>query len=163
MTKSLISEELRQALINQIGHEKYNANLYLYIAAYLKNKGLDNLAKHFEDQHSEETDHSLIIYKLLTDLNATVSIPEIDEINIPINTIIDIASVYLDREILTTDSLIEIKQLAIDENNAVVEERMREMIKLQQAEYEEATTFQDKATLTEGDWKFILLWDGGGK
>jgi len=155
----LISEELRQVLINQLGHEKTNANIYLFIAAYLKNKGLDHIAAHFEDQHNEETQHSLIIYNLLTDLNADVLIPEINEINISFNTIIDAANVYLNREIETTDSLIEIKQLAIDENNGVVEERMREMIKLQQNEYEEATSFMDRALLTNGDWKFVLLWD----
>lgn len=159
---TLISEELRQSLIEQIGHEKYNANLYLYIAAYLKNKGLSGgLVKHFEKQHTEETEHSLILYNLLTDLNAQVNIPEIKEINIFFNTIIDIAQLYLQREIDTTNSLIEIKQLAIDENNGVVEERIREMIKLQQNEYAEATDFMDKSNIIGDDWKFVLLWDQG--
>lgn len=159
----LISENLNSVLVNQLAHEKYNANLYLFIAGFLKNKGFNKLAKHFEDQHQEETDHSLIVYNLLTDLNSPVMIPEIEECNFTFGTILDIAKAYLDREILTTTSLNEIKKIAIDEDNPVVEERMREMIKLQQGEYEEATDFSDKALLTGGDWKFVLLWDIGIK
>ncbi len=157
--EKLISDELTSVLIEQLGHEKYNANLYLFIAAYLKNKGFNGLSKHFEEQHNEETNHSLIIYNLLTDLNAPVIIPEIDEVNIQFNNILDLAKAYLEREILTTNSLDAIKKLAIDEDNPVVEERMREMIKLQQNEYSEATDFNDKSEITGGDWKFVLMWD----
>lgn len=159
----LISDNLTDLLNSQLSHEKLNANLYLYIAGYLKNKGLNKLAKHFIDQHSEETEHSIIIFDLLTDLNADVIMNEIDEVSIPINNISEIAKLYLDREILTTDSLNEIKNQAIEENNPVVEERMREMIKMQQNEYAEATDFMDKAVLVGDDWKFVLLWDLGAE
>ena len=145
----------------QLSHEKHNANLYMYISGWLKNKGLNGLSKHFDSQHDEETEHSKIIFNLLTDLNADVIMHEIPEISMPLNSILDIASTYLDREILTTTSLNEIKNQAIDEENPVVEEKMREMIKIQQAEYAEATDFMDKAMLTGGDWKFVLMWDLG--
>ena len=160
--KTLIDESLVESLQEQLGHEKYNANLYLYIGGFLKNKGFNKLAAHFIEQHSEETSHSLMIFDLLTDLNSKVRIPEIDEIDIPITSITDIAEKYLDREILTTQSLDEIKKLAIDTNNPVVEEAMRKMIVLQQAEYAEATDFMDKAELTGNDWKWVFMWDQGG-
>jgi ferritin len=159
----LISNELNSALCEQIGHEKYNSSLYLYIAGFLKNKGFNNLGSHFEGQHEEEFKHSKMIYDLLVDLNAPIYIPEINEVNLNFRTIIDIATAYLDREILTTKSLDEIKKLAIEEECPVVEEYMRKMIVLQQNEYAEATDFQDKANLTGGDWKFVLLWDLGVK
>jgi ferritin len=159
----LIDEGLISALCEQIGHEKYNANLYLYIAAYLKNKGLENLSALFESQHDEETGHSKMIYELLTDLSADVFIPEISEVAIPFNSILDVAKAYLDREIQTTQSLDDIKKLAIDQNNPVVEEAMRDMIKLQRNEYAEATDFMDKAEITKGDWNWVLNWDLGLK
>ncbi len=161
--EKLISDNLVEALQQQLGSEKQNANIYLFLAAFLKNKGFDHLASHFESQHAEETEHSLIIYNLLTDLNAPVIIPEINEVNLPLNSIIDIATAYLEREILTTTSLMEIRDLAANESNPVVEERLREMIKIQQNEYEEATTFMDRAQLVGEDWRFVLLWDLGMK
>lgn len=156
---ALMSDNLKDAICQQIGHEVHNANLYLYICGFLKNKGLDNLAKHFEGQHAEETAHAKEFFNLLTDLNTDIIIPKIDEMNMPLDNIKTIAKIYLDREILTTKSIDEIKNMALQENCPVVEEKMREMISKQQHEYEEATTFVDKAELTEGDWKFVLLWD----
>lgn len=157
----IISETLVSALQEQLGAEKYNANVYLYIAGYLKNKGLNKLAKHFEGQHDEETSHSLMIYGLLTDLNAPVAIPEIDAPNFNLNSILDIAKIYFDREVITTESLDAIKKLSIEEDCSIVEEFMRKMISMQQPEMEEAFDFQDKATLTGGDWKFVFMWDLG--
>jgi len=158
---SLINESLRNALNEQIGHEFYNANLYLYMCAFLRNKGLDNLAKHFEGQHEEETGHGKEFMSLLTDLNADVFIPEVDEINTEFISIIGLAQAYLDREILTTTSIGEILKLAIQDNNYVVEQKMRDMISKQQKEYEEATTFLDKAQLMP-EWWQCALWDAAG-
>jgi len=158
---TLINESLRNALNEQIGHEFYNANLYLYMCAFLRNKGLDNLAKHFEGQHEEETGHGKEFMSLLTDLNADVFIPEVDEINTEFISIIGLAQAYLDREILTTTSIGEILKLAIQDNNYVVEQKMRDMISKQQKEYEEATTFLDKAQLMP-EWWQCALWDAAG-
>ena len=99
----------------------------------------------------------------MTDLNSPVVIPEIDEVFESFPTIIDLANAYLIREVETTDALNKIKKLAISDDNPVVEERIREMLKLQQHEYAEATDYLDKATLTGGDWKFVFLWDLGIK
>jgi ferritin len=159
----IINEDLVSSLQEQLGHEKYNANLYLYIAGFLKNKGLENIAKHFEGQHDEETNHSKMIFDLLTDLNAPIVIPEIDGVGLNIVTILDIAKIYLDREVYTTDCLDDIKRLAIENQCPIVEEFMREMITLQQHEMAEANDFNDKAEITGGDWKWVMNWDLGLK
>lgn len=158
---ALIGETLKDVLCEQIGHEKYNANLYMYICGYLRGKGLDNISKRFLEQHNEETAHSLEFFNLLTDLNADVYIPEINSVQISFDSIVDIGNTYLNREILTTTSIHEILKLAIQDNNPVVEEKMREMIVKQQKEYEEATTFLDKATLLS-EWWQVALWDAAG-
>lgn len=155
----LISDELNSALCQQLGQEKYNSSLYLYIAGYLKNKGLNNLASHFEEQHKEEFEHSTMIFDLLTDLNSPVVIPEINGVNMNLSTITDVATVYFQREYDTTCSLDAIKKMAIEDSNPVVEEAMRDMIKIQRTEYEEATDFMDKAVMTGNDWKFVMMWD----
>jgi ferritin len=155
----LISDSLNSAICEQISHEQYNSSLYLYVCGFLKNKGFDNLAKHFETQWQEEIGHSKVFFDLLTDLNSPIIIPQVDEISIPLSSISDVANTYLNREVLTTNSINEIKKLSIGDDNPVVEERMREMIKLQQNEYEEATTFLDNATLCGDDWWKVKVWN----
>jgi ferritin len=155
----LISENLLSSLWEQVGAEKENANIYLYIGMFLKNKGLNNLGEFFFKQHEEETEHSLIICNLIADLGANFEMVEIDGFNSQFGSIIEIAQLFLEREIQTTESLDAIKKLAIDENCPVAEERFRQMLILQQQEYAEATDFMDKAELCIGDWSKVLLWD----
>lgn len=155
----LISDSLKESLWGQYVHEVLNSHIYLYIAGYLQNKGLNNIAKMFMSQYEEEKSHSLQIFGLLTDLNTPVSIAEIPAGDFVINTPMDIAQQYLEREILTTTSLSEIKDQASEEGNYVVEELIRKMIAQQQNEYAESTDFQDKILLFGNDWKFVALWD----
>ena len=159
----LISDNLIDSLLAQWAHEKYNSHLYLYISSFLKNKGLNHLGSKFYGQYKEENEHSEMIIGLLTDINANVVLPEIDEVNIPITSIMDIADKYLLREYETTTSLDEIKKISIDESNPVVEEFIRKMIEIQRHEYEEATDFMDKAELTGNNWFNVFLWDLGEK
>ena len=156
----LISPELQDALREQYAHEVYNSHLYLYIANFLKGKGLDNIAKHFEGQWAEEQEHSQIIYKLLTDLGIVFEMPQIDGCSFDFPTFKSLTEKYLSREYETTESLNEIKLLAMSEEspNPVVEERIREMILKQQHEYEEATSMNDKAQLLS-EWVYVVLWD----
>jgi Mg2+/Co2+ transporter CorB len=121
--------------------------------------GADELRGVIEHQHQEEFEHSIDFFNLLTDMNADVSIPEIDEINVKFNTIVELAEAYLNQEILTTTSINQIKKLAIEEDNPVVEEYMRKMIRKQLVEYAEATSFLDNALLCGDDWYKCKVWN----
>jgi len=157
--KPLISDTLKESLYGQLAEEKRNGNIYLSIASYLNGKGLSNLAKLFLDQHAEETEHSLIIYSLLSDLSIVFVVPEIPFFDLGGElSIQEVANLYLEREFLTTESLDEIKRQAMDESNPVIEERMRDMIEIQQKEYAEATDFLDKSYLFT-EWWQVGLWD----
>jgi ferritin len=156
---NLISENLAGALYEQLSHETFNSRLYLYIGGFLKNKGLENLSKHFMNQYDEEIGHMKEFFNLLTDLNTDVIIQDETGFSMPFNKISDIGLIYLAREIVTTESIDAIKKLAIEESNSIVEEMCRKMISKQQAELSEATTFMDKCTLIGDEWKFVMLWD----
>ncbi len=157
----LISDIVKSSLVEQLSSEKTNGSLYLYMANFLHGKGLSNLAKMFESQHDEEQRHSLQIYKLLTDLGVVFEIPPIEGFNIPLNSIGDIANLFLQREIETTESLKEIRNLAAEQGEGgcpIVEMAMMDMLKQQQHEIEEATTFLDKASILT-EWWQVSLWD----
>ena len=157
--KSLISENLRIALCEKYAGEILNAQNYIYIAAFLKNKGLDKLAGIFEGQHAEEISHSKLIYEFLTDMNAAFEVYEGEGVNFPINTIMDIAEKYLEREEITTENLNDIKQLCIEERNGVAEEFLRQMVNRQRSELAETSNFYDNAELCSGDWYRVKVWN----
>lgn len=157
-----ISEDLHNALLNQWVEEKENSHTYLYIGAYLKNKGLDKLGKFFFDASHEEDVHAQSILELLTDLNLEFIPRTITEQVFDCSTISLVADKFLQREMQTTQSLQEIKEIAIGDFSsgfdAVVEEHIRKMISQQQSELEESLSFKDKANLFT-EWWQVALWD----
>lgn len=161
MSKSLLSQELIDVLCLQLVHEKFNSTAYMYIAGWLRNKGLNNIAEKFMGQWKEEIEHSKQIFDFLTDMNCPVSMDSVDSVDFEITTMSSISSFYLDREILTTTSLEEIKKMCIEENNGVAEEFLRQMINQQRAELEEASTFYDEMQLIGDAWALIKLYDLG--
>lgn len=156
---SLLTENLTDSICEQIAHERFNSTIYLYFCGYLRNKGLDNLAKHFRKQHDEEIEHSILFFDFLTAMNADVVIPEVPACDMSLNNILDVAKLYLEREIITTNSINDIKKLSIDENNPVAEEFLRGMISKQLQEYEEANSFNDRAEITGTNWMNVFVWD----
>ncbi len=158
----LISDLVRESLINQLSAEKYNANLYLSMASFLMEKGFDNLGEIFIKQHDEEEKHARFIFKLLTDLNISFNVPQIPECTVLFTSMIDIGQLFLEREIITTESLKEIRIQASEEENTacpVVEVAMLELLKEQQSELQEAMSFNDKCQIVGSDWKYVLIWD----
>ena len=158
MSTILISDNLRSLVCEQIAHETNNSNIYFYICGYLKNKGLDGIAKIFEEQRTEEFGHAKMFFDLLTDLNGEIQILEVPKVELSISSISDIANAYVEREIITTDKINALRHVAMEEDNSVAEEMFRKMITIQQKEYEEALTFQDKANLMP-EWWQCALWD----
>lgn len=156
----MIDEELRDALLNQWVEENENSSTYFYIGAFLKNKGLDNLGNKFIDGAKEEHSHAQMIMDLMTDLNISFETRLIQDMSFQINSIYDIAKKFIDREVQTTNSLIEIKNIC--NNSGVVEEFIRKMILQQQGEMKEANSFMDKAILLP-EWWQVALWDLNSK
>ena len=159
--QNIISEALAEVLTAQWNHEITNSHIYLGMMTFLKGKGLENIAKLFEHQYEEEQSHAKMIVDFLTDVGAPFFPPSIPACNTKFNGIDDLARLYLDRELLTTKSLNEIKIMAIEEESPVLEEFLRKMISMQQVEYGEATTFLDKAEVIGADWKFAVIFDAG--
>jgi len=154
----MISEILLNSLLDQWVEETENSHTYLYAGAFLKNKGFDNMGKFFMDASKEEVEHAQSILDLLTDLNLPFEPRPIQNMAFPISSILDIASKFLGRETQTTESLQNIRDIAMSEDASIIEEHMRKMIVDQRSEMSESLSFMDKALIAE-DWKTVLLWD----
>jgi len=155
----LISENLKDVLVAQWAHESYNSHLYLRFISFLKSKGLDNLSEIFKHQYDEEKEHAEMIFNFLMDMNEDFIPPVVESIKENISSFSDMAGAFLAREILTTQSLAEIRDMTMVEECVIAEEFIRKMIYLQQAEYSEATMFLDKVSGFGEDQRFMSLWD----
>lgn len=73
----MIMEKIQEMLNNQIAREFYSAYLYLGIADYYVEQGLEGFANWFEVQAKEELDHAMLFRKYLQNDEALVNLGQI--------------------------------------------------------------------------------------
>ena len=69
-----MDKKVAELLNDQINKELYSAYLYLDMANFYANKGLDGFANWYEIQAKEEQDHAMLIYKYLHNNDQTVTL-----------------------------------------------------------------------------------------
>ncbi len=69
-----MDKKVSQLLNDQINKELYSAYLYLDMANFYANEGLDGFASWYEIQAREEQDHAMLIYKYMHNNDQTVTL-----------------------------------------------------------------------------------------
>ena len=69
-----MDKKVAELLNDQINKELYSAYLYLDMANFYANKGLDGFANWYEIQAKEEQDHAMLIYKYLHNNDQVVTL-----------------------------------------------------------------------------------------
>lgn len=155
-----ISSVSLNLLNQQIAHELWNSSIYRYMGSYLKKMGLNNIGDFFYgDQVKEEQSHAQLISDYINDRNETVLALPVPEGTLDIQNLNHFASLYLEREQLTTSKLSAIAQQALSEGDYMLFDFMQEMIHKQRAEEDEALTFLDRAFMAANDLKTWLIFD----
>lgn len=159
-----ISQESLSLLNNQIKEEIYNSQFYRYIGSYLKKMGLDNIGSYFgETQVQEEQSHSQVITDYINDRNEKVVVLSVPEVNIEIQSLTQLAELYLQREQITTAKLSTIISNALAEGDFMLFDFMQGMVKIQREEEKHALSYLDRARMADNDLKTYLIWDSNFK
>lgn len=74
----MISAKIQKALNEQINKELYSAYLYLSMAAYFQNTGLEGFSRWMRLQAEEEREHALKIFDYVFDRGGTVKLAAIE-------------------------------------------------------------------------------------
>ena len=84
-----MDKKVAELLNDQINKELYSAYLYLDMANFYANKGLDGFANWYEIQAKEEQDHAMLIYKYLHNNDQTVTLGAIAKPDKEFKTLMD--------------------------------------------------------------------------
>ena len=121
----LISNELEQAINEQIGRE-FGASLqYFNIAAYFDRDSLPQLASFFYRQAEEEKMHALKFVHYLVDAGAQVRIPQVAESKYDFGAARDAVQAALDWEMEVTRQINHLMNLAIEQKDHITQEFLR--------------------------------------
>ncbi len=106
------------ALINeQINKELYSAYLYLDIANYYDDKGLDGFANWYEIQAKEEQDHAMLFYKYMHNNSERVTLEAIPKPECSFSGVMEPLKAALAHEKYVTSLINNIYAAAIEVND----------------------------------------------
>ena len=112
-----MNEKVSALLNNQINKEFYSAYLYLDIANYYTQKGLDGFANWYEIQAKEEQDHAMLMYRYLQNNGEKVTLEAIEKPNKTFESIMDPLKVGLEHEKYVTSLINAIYKTAQEVND----------------------------------------------
>lgn len=111
-----MNEKVAALLNDQINKELYSAYLYLDIANFYTEKGLDGFANWYEIQAKEEQDHAMLFYQYMHNNDLKVTLEAIAKPDKTFETLADPLEVGLEHEKYVT-SLINAIYAAAQEVN----------------------------------------------
>lgn len=107
-----MNEKVAALLNDQINKEFYSAYLYLDIANFYTQKGLDGFANWYEIQAKEEQDHAMLMYQYLHNNGVPVTLEAIAKPDKTFETLLDPLKVGLEHEKYVTSLINTIYEAA---------------------------------------------------
>lgn len=134
----MLSENLKNALNDQINFEFYSSHLYLSMAAYCSSIDFDGFANFFKVQAQEENFHAMKLYDYLNQMDGRVLLTGMQDPPTDFGTPLDIFEKALAHEKLVTDRIYNLSDMAMEEREHATISLLRWFIDEQ---VEEANTF----------------------
>jgi ferritin len=142
----LISENILEALNEQIGNE-FNAMLqYVTIAAHFDNETLPLLSAHFFVQAEEEKQHAHKFIKFILDTGGRVRIPALPAPQTHFKFAEDAIKISLEQEKRVTEQINRLVHLAKSENDYTTDTFLQWFVKEQ---LEEVSSMQDLLSIVQ--------------
>ena len=109
----MIKKEVLDAMNEQINAETYSAYMYLSMAAYLKNMGLDGFANWMKIQYQEESAHAIKFFNYVTDRGGRVSLKAVAQVPVDFDGVVDVFEKTLAHEIHVTSLINNLMDVSI--------------------------------------------------
>ena len=113
----MMKKRLHTAINEQIMHEMYSAYLYLSMAAYLHDQGLDGMGHWMRTQALEEQIHAMKFFDHLLERGEKVKLLPIEKVQITWKTPLDAFKAALKHEQFITAKIDSLMNIAIKEND----------------------------------------------
>ncbi|MFH5186132.1 ferritin [Paenibacillus sp. TAB 01] len=110
-----MSDELFQALNEQMNFEFYSSQVYLAMAAYCSGESLDGFANFFIVQAEEERFHAMKMYKYLNDRGRRATIAGMDNPNNDYHSVLQVYEHGYEHEQIVTKRIYHLSDLALNE------------------------------------------------
>ena len=113
----MISNEIEDALNEQMNKEFYSAYLYLAMSAYCNTIGLPGFAQWMRNQYEEEILHVTKMYDYILDQGGKINLKQIEQPPQEYGTPLEVFEKTLEHEQFITGSIHNLMGMAVDERD----------------------------------------------
>lgn len=155
----MISENLHEALNDQLNFEFYSAHAYLAMAAYCTDQNYDGFANFFLVQAEEERFHAMKFYTFLSDMGYRVTIDSFPEVENNFESILNTFEIALKHEQEVTRRIYGLSDIALDEREHATMAFLKWFIDEQVEEEAQFETLITRISRVEKDSNAIFMLD----
>ena len=155
----MISDEIAEALLDQLTREFRSAQLYLAMSAYCSYKDFNGAAAWLRLQSDEEQDHALRIYDYLIDQAVHVHLGELPSPPSEFGTLVEVFKASLEHEREMTARLNDLSDLALRQKDHATYNMLQWFVNEQVEEEATVSEIIAKLNLVGGDGYGLLTID----
>jgi ferritin len=154
-----MNKKIEKALNAQIEKEAYASQIYLSMASWAENNGLNGTAQFMYAHSDEERFHMLKLVKFVNERGGTAIIPSIAQPPCAYKNLEDLFTSLLEHEIAVTTSINDLVGLCLDERDYTTHNFIQWYVSEQLEEEALARTILDKIKLIGNDKGGMYLFD----
>jgi ferritin len=155
----MLSKNLQNALNEQINKEFFSEFAYLSMAAYAKSLDLDGISNYFNLQAQEEHLHAIKLYNYVLDRGGKIELKPIGAPKTEFTNIVQVFENTLEHEQFVTQSINDIMNIAMNENDHATASMLKWFIDEQVEEEANANRNLNRIKMINGEGQGLLLID----
>lgn len=151
-----MSEEMEQAMNDQLQAELHSAYIYLSMAAYCERINMTGSSSWLQAQAQEEVEHAMRFYNFINERGGAVKLQGIPEPPTEFDSLLDVFEKALEHEQLITSKINKLYEQAKEDDDYPSQTFLHWFVDEQVEEEDSAQEIVDKLEMVEGK-KHLLL------
>lgn len=155
----MLSDNMQAALNKQIRIEAESSQIYLAMASYAENKGLEGVSQFLYDASDEERQHMLKLFKYVNERGGHAIASELSAPALEFGSIKQMFETLFKHEVFVSQSINELVHIALEEKDYATHNFLQWYVAEQIEEEAQARNILDKINLIGDDKGGLYLFD----
>ena len=155
----MLSENMQAALNKQIKIEAESSQVYLAMASWAENKGLEGISQFMYAQSDEEREHMLKMFKYVNERGGQALVSELAKPAQQYGSIKEMFETLFKHEVFVSQSINELVHITLEEKDYATHNFLQWYVAEQIEEEAQARTILDKINLIGDDKGGLYLFD----
>ncbi|UMB53901.1 ferritin [Lutibacter sp. A64] len=155
----MLSENMQAALNKQIKIEAESSQVYLAMASWAENKGLEGISQFMYAQSDEEREHMLKMFKYVNERGGQALVSELAMPEQQYGSIKEMFETLFKHEVFVSQSINELVHITLEEKDYATHNFLQWYVAEQIEEEAQARTILDKINLIGDDKGGLYLFD----